>query len=288
MANPQRNTSVITEVVGDGLGVFDPNSQQSYVLNATSALVFQHADGQTTPLQLTNLLRQKFNVPHSQADKLLWVTLDELQQADLVQGATTTEAPRPVLSRRQMLSSMAVVGLSLALAPMVAPITVQAAGDDTLIPLLDCVVDNGDGTYTAYFGYLNLSGTTITLPVGSKNKFEPSPQDRGQPTVFQPGEYHHVFTVTFDGSKIKWMLKADGDRRQQVDADANSGCAVPPTTTPPPTTTQAPPTTTQAPPTTTQAPPTTTQAPPTTTQAPPTTTQAPPTTTPRPPTPMPE
>jgi hypothetical protein len=49
MANPQRNTTVLTRVVGDGLAVLDPQRKQSHVLNATSALVFQHCDGQTTP-----------------------------------------------------------------------------------------------------------------------------------------------------------------------------------------------------------------------------------------------
>src|SRR5215217_4447414 len=47
LANPQRRTTVVIEVVGDGMGVFDPTHNQSFVLNATSALVFQHWDGQT-------------------------------------------------------------------------------------------------------------------------------------------------------------------------------------------------------------------------------------------------
>ncbi len=273
MANPQRSTTIVTEAVGDGLGVFDTQRKQSYVLNATSALVFQHCDGQTTPQQLTERLRQKFNVSASQAEQLLGLALDELHKANLLQSSVQRPA-NP--GRRQLLKTMVGAGLSLALLPMVAPVAVQAAGDDTLIPLLDCVVDNGDGTYTAHFGYSNSSSSAISLPVGPKNKFEPPPQNRGQPTVFQPGEHHDVFTVTFNGSKIKWMLKADGDRRHQVDADANSGCPVPPTTTPPPTTTTPPPTTTTPPPTTTTPPPTTTTPPPTTTTPPPTTTTPPP------------
>lgn len=275
MANPQRSTTIVTEVVGDGLGVFDSQSQQSYMLNATSALVFQHADGQTTPQQLTDLVRQKFNVSRSQADTLTGLALDQLQQADLVQGApTTTQAPRHMLSRRQMLSSMAAAGLALALAPIVAPITVQA-GTGNVIPTLQCVEDNGDGTYTAYFGYINTSGSTVVIsydPNFSKNMFTSNPKYRGQPDTFEPGVHEHVFSVVFDGSKITWMIKDDNSARQKVDADANSGCLIPPTTT-----TLAPPTTTSAPPTTTLAPPTTTSAPPTTTPFPTT-----------PPTPMPE
>lgn len=240
MTNPQRSTTVISEAMGDGLAVFDPQLQKPYVLNATSALVFQHCDGQTTPQQLTELLRQKFNVARSQAEQLTWLALDELQKANLLQGAfTTTQAPRPLLSRRRMLGGMAAVGLSLALLPLVAPVVVRAAEGD-VFPTLQCVIDNGDGTYTAWFGYINNSSSTVVIPVDpnfSKNMFTSNPKYRGQPDTFLPGTHEHVFSVLFDGNKITWMIKEDNAARQKVDAAANSGCAVPPTTTPPPTTT---------------------------------------------------
>ena len=46
------------------------------------------------------------------------------------------------------------LGLSLALMPMIARVA-QAGGGHSLIPLLECVDNNGDGTSTAHFGYLN-------------------------------------------------------------------------------------------------------------------------------------
>ena len=99
-----------------------------------------------------------------------------------------------------------------------------------MIPLLECVDNNGDGTFTAHFGYLNQSGATITLPVGPKNMFVPGQLDLGQPTVFLPGEHLNVFSVVFNATdEIKWMLKADGDKRHQVVANATSDAC--PTTT---------------------------------------------------------
>src|ERR1043165_5086114 len=92
MANPQKNPTVSTSAAGDGLGVFDPEQKQSYVLNATSALVYQHCDGETTPRQLAEILRQKLNVPLSKAEHLLRIALDELQTAGLLQSAA---APMP-------------------------------------------------------------------------------------------------------------------------------------------------------------------------------------------------
>ncbi|HEY0604036.1 MAG TPA: PqqD family protein, partial [Herpetosiphonaceae bacterium] len=113
MANPQRSTTVITEAVGDGLGVFDPQRNQSYVLNATSALVFGHCDGQTTPQQLTERLRQKFNLPRGQAEQLLTLTLDELHNAGLLErGAVPTQPAVPMPARRQFVKTLVGAGLA--------------------------------------------------------------------------------------------------------------------------------------------------------------------------------
>src|SRR5258706_15479043 len=114
-----------------------------------------------------------------------------------------------MLTSRQALSALAAVGLSLALLPMVAPIVVRAAEGD-VFPTLQCVVNNGDGTYTAYFGYINNSSSTVTIPIDvtlSKNMFTSDPKNRGQTTVFLPGTHEFAFSVLFDGSKITWMIK---------------------------------------------------------------------------------
>ena len=94
----------------------------------------------------------------------------------------------------------AAAGISAALLPVVSPVVVKAAGANNLIPLLNCVEDNGDGTFTAHFGYLNQTSSPITVPLGLMNMFVPPPKERGQPTVFLPGENNDVFQVTFDGT----------------------------------------------------------------------------------------
>lgn len=265
MENPLRSRAVSTEAVGDGLSVFDHEQKQSYVLNATSALVFQHCDGQTTPQQLTELVRRKLNVPPAEAEQLVRFALDELKTAGLLQAPLASmPPPAATYSRREALTSLATLGLSLALMPMVARVA-EAGGGHSLIPLLECVDDNGDGTYTAHFGYLNQSNATINLPVGPKNMFVPGQEDFGQPTVFLPGEHLNVFSVVFPGTEdLKWMLKADGDKRHQVVASATSD-SCPTTTSSPFTTTPRPFTTTPRPFTTTPPPFTTTASPFTTT-----------------------
>src|SRR5690348_9759470 len=106
MENPLRRRAVSTEAVGDGLSVFDHEQKQSFVLNATSALVFQHCDGQTTPQQLTELLRRKLNVPPAEAEQLMGLSLAELRTAGLLQaGGASMPPPVAMYSRRQALTS---------------------------------------------------------------------------------------------------------------------------------------------------------------------------------------
>jgi hypothetical protein len=127
MENPRKRTTLTTAAGGDGLHVFENHQQQAYALNTTSALVLQHCDGQTTPEQLAELLRQNFNVSHAQAEQLTWLTLDELGKANLLE--TEVARPRPLsstLTRRQMLTTFATAGVALAVVPMVALVTGQA------------------------------------------------------------------------------------------------------------------------------------------------------------------
>src|SRR6266513_3182071 len=130
MQNPRKRTTVATAAGGDGLHLFDHQQQQAYALNTTSALVWQHCDGQTTPEQLTELLRQKFNVSRAQGEQLTRLALDELGKANLLETEVTR--PRPLsskLTRRQMLTTFATAGVALAVVPMVALVTAQAKAE---------------------------------------------------------------------------------------------------------------------------------------------------------------
>src|SRR6266487_978195 len=130
MENPRKKTTVAMAADGDGLHVFNHQQQQAYALNTTSALVWQHCDGHTTPEQLTELVRQKFNVSRVQAEQLTWLALDELGKANLLEAEVAR--PRPLsskLTRRQMLTTFATAGVALAVVPMVALVTAQARAE---------------------------------------------------------------------------------------------------------------------------------------------------------------
>ena len=130
MENPRKRTSVARTGSGDGLHLFDHKQQQAYALNTTSALVWQHCDGQTTPEQLMELLRQNFNVSCAEAEQLTWLALDELGKANLLEAEVARPYPlSPNLTRRQMLTTFATAGVALAVVPMVALVTTQARAE---------------------------------------------------------------------------------------------------------------------------------------------------------------
>ncbi len=125
----------------------------------------------------------------------------------------------------------------------------QEAPSLAISPVLECVVkkpsdDHGYGrsrvshpktggdydSYIAYFGYKNENAGLVTIPIGYKNGFSPSPQDQSQPTQFEPGRQKFVFAVTFkSNSTLKWSLKGpDGQSRTATASRYSTPCATPP------------------------------------------------------------
>ena len=88
----------------------------------------------------------------------------------------------------------------------------------SITPTLQCVRYNGVNSYTAYFGYNNSNNVSVYIPLSSKNKFAPTPIDRGQPKLFLAGTHTNVFSVNFNGKNLTWTL-------DQASVTANSSSA---------------------------------------------------------------
>jgi hypothetical protein len=84
--------------------------------------------------------------------------------------------------------------------------TVAATLPAPVKPVLECVVKHSSTSYTAWFGYKNENSVPVYIPAGAKNKFTPSPQNRGQTTIFDPGRKVKIFSVEFNGSNLVWTL----------------------------------------------------------------------------------
>ncbi len=110
-----------------------------------------------------------------------------------------------------------------------ADLTVRyATTRKAVVPVVDCLVDNGDGTYSARFGYTNRNNGRVAIPVGRHNLFTPAPTDRGQPGILARGTQQGFF-ADFDGAPLTWRLRGpDGETRSATADSGTPTCAVVP------------------------------------------------------------
>jgi Domain of unknown function DUF11 len=88
-----------------------------------------------------------------------------------------------------------------------------------VLPVLQCVVFDGDKPVLADWGYSNSTGIAVVIPVGTGNHFAPTPAFRNQPLQFQAGSYAGVFQTAFGAgeSALTWTLSG-----HSLTADASS------------------------------------------------------------------
>lgn len=85
-------------------------------------------------------------------------------------------------------------------------------------PVLECVVRNADGSFTAQFGYKNDNTVNTTIPVGSNNRFFPTVPGQAQPTVFLPGRQVNAFSVPLRFGLAVWLLRGPDGRLRTATA----------------------------------------------------------------------
>ncbi len=95
------------------------------------------------------------------------------------------------------------------------PLAPPSAKGQTVTPVFEGWYRNPDGTHSLSFGYFNRNfGEVLEIPIGPNNFFEPGPQNRGQPTHFEPRRNWGVFAVTvpedFGYERLVWTLKIRG------------------------------------------------------------------------------
>ena len=74
-------------------------------------------------------------------------------------------------------------------------------------PIVDCIQERPSGEILAYFSYRSDEQVAVQIPIGPANFVSPSPSNRGQPTIFQPGRTERAFSVQADGAAgIAWTL----------------------------------------------------------------------------------
>lgn len=116
MIYPKQSANLYAEKLDQELCLYDWQRQRLHTLNPTAALIWQQCDGQTSPAAMAARLEAELNTPH--ADKLVWLTLDRLGKAHLLESPALP-SDRPRYTRREVLK---LAGISLALLPVVSSI----------------------------------------------------------------------------------------------------------------------------------------------------------------------
>jgi hypothetical protein len=99
---------------------------------------------------------------------------------------------------------------------------VRRAGKAPIIPHLECVAPNSDGTFSAYFGYENENGVSVEVPKGYRN-FLPLDTRDSRPSEFLPGRHDWVFGVDFaPQDRLFYWLSPDYGRTTVLHASKRS------------------------------------------------------------------
>src|SRR5688572_28712357 len=106
----RRENLLVHELEGE-LVVYDRERHRATCLNPTAALVWRHCDGRRTVGDLATLLHEALNAPAD--ENLVWLALDRLEQAHLLDGRLARPAALADASRRALLRK---VGRTAALA----------------------------------------------------------------------------------------------------------------------------------------------------------------------------
>jgi hypothetical protein len=95
-------------------------------------------------------------------------------------------------------------------------------GQATVIPRLECVSQEPNGTLRAHFGYNNKNGVNVSVPFGTANYF-PLDTKNARPSLFLNGD--HGWTTSIDiptGKQLYWKLSPTNSPTTELRVDANS------------------------------------------------------------------
>jgi hypothetical protein len=132
--NPRaRREGLVVRSLPDETLVYDLETHEAHCLNRTAALVFDRADGETTVRDIAGALRRELTVPDP--DRLVWLALDRLDRAHLLDQAPEPPTGLASSSRRDLLRR---AGLAAAVLPVVSSILAPTAAEAANTCVTDC------------------------------------------------------------------------------------------------------------------------------------------------------
>ncbi|QQS32486.1 MAG: PqqD family protein [Acidobacteriota bacterium] len=131
------NENKVVQEINDETLIYDIGSHRAYCLNTVSSIVWRNCNGQNDTEAIARILTERLRseVP----DEMVWLALDQLEKAELVDSAGQIPAALTSVSRREAIRR---VGLASAVAlPMVASLVAPPAASAQ-----SCIANNGTCT----------------------------------------------------------------------------------------------------------------------------------------------
>jgi len=128
-----RAQGLLCREVPEGLMIYDLDRNEAHSLNQTAALVWRHCDGKMGVTEMSALLKQETDLPAEEA--VVWLALDRLQKANLLQERLKLPAETVGISRRSVIRKIGLAGGLVALLPLV----------ESLVAPKAAAADSGDG-----------------------------------------------------------------------------------------------------------------------------------------------
>lgn len=117
---------LVIQEIYDELVIYDLRQHRAHSLNSTAALVWRWCDGETSATAMTARLAARLNLPVDRAEPVVWLSLDRLQKARLLENSVAIPSAHSGFTRRQALKLIGGAVLLPVVYTLLAPTPAQA------------------------------------------------------------------------------------------------------------------------------------------------------------------
>ncbi len=104
-----RQENLIVRELLDEVLVYDLRRDKAHCLNRTTALVWKHCDGETTMLEMIELLQNELQTRVE--DDVVWLAIEQLQRHHLLAESAPEPGEVVWLSRRVVMQNISIASL---------------------------------------------------------------------------------------------------------------------------------------------------------------------------------
>lgn len=115
-----RSNNLLVAAVEDEIVIYDKDRDRVHSLNRTASLVWQRCDGLTNVAEMARVLQRELDLPADEG--MVWLALDELNRAHLLEEPFTRPPVGTSISRRDILRKVGRASAAALLLPVVSSI----------------------------------------------------------------------------------------------------------------------------------------------------------------------